>query len=1194
MIIRENEGARRLLEAQKNLNLTEKNQMIFEKYMDLSEEEDQELLNEVEHQDFTELDGGVRRQLYNFVDSIRNKNKPLCDRYTRFVAKAGGSTAKYTLFRYNYSNFLGYLEETLPIISYAAIRSEYVAWDRGLFKEYNYHFLVEIGWKHPEWIAQMVDLCYDDDAANTHMFLAGVYLYCVRPLEDSHSYICLPRKEDKRPTDDRERILEMVDYLEKRLMGNIDGLFVEKDEPKDDELEKLKAFVRESDPNDPIPVEVRAIISNRKRHEYRMTFLPFLAFLGLEHSNRFIQLIRLAVLINGDLLPNFPLDGCLGTGESWFPEHMEALESYLPIESKDYVRWCMDHRNETEPIVHRIMKKTPEAIKEAFGTLSLENRGYMIKQIKDQDQSLYEQIGEQFQSQYRKAVAEEEAKRYKTHMKEIVSYLLGESELTTLLPYVEELRTKNYIGYLRDQRVNDCMEFGEAQMYRRILVMESLILHKSYFYNYWIDPDLKRIHKRDHKNPQEDLQVEGLLRLFDVEKVPAQYQLEYFGNTYDSVYEYAKDPKHSSQQCVKTLKRIRSQWHQEWIDASKSKDLPTRIMAVRVMAEDVETYKAELLGCAGEGSKQAKEFLLHIYEACPHWEAEILQMLQSKKGAEREMAVRVLCLWGTEKYREALTKAMEAEKTKKVMTLLQEVLGETAKGDQGTKALTAEDKIDGILLGGRKRKLAWFLTEGLPKVHKEDGTEASEDYLAAILVSYADMATVGVNEDAKQLAEKLNPLELAAYMRVLYDSWIKDGAQAKKKWVLYAASIHGGDAIVPVLNTQIQEWPKAARGAIAAEAVKALALNGTATALLAVDQLARKCKFRQVKGAAAAALDFAAEQLGISREELEDRIVPNLGFDNKNEQIFDYGTRTFRVVLTTAMTLEVYDEKGKKLKNMPAPGKQDDPVKAKAANDSWKLLKKQLKTVTANQKVRLEQTLITERKWTGSQWQELFVKNPLMHPFAMGLVWGVYEEEKLTDTFRYMEDGTFNTADEDEYELSESAVVGLVHPIELSEESLETWKEQLSDYEIEQPIEQLNRPIYRVTEEEKEEEDLTRFGGMVLNCLSLSGKLQNLGWYKGEVEDAGFYYNFYRYDQQVSVQLEFSGCYVDYGNEDVVVYEAYFYRPGNLKKEGYQYVPVRETLGSVNARYFSEVVLQLTQATAASKERRPYPECRNR
>ena len=47
MIIRENEGARRLLEAQKNLNLTEKNQMIFEKYMDLSEEEDQELLNEI-------------------------------------------------------------------------------------------------------------------------------------------------------------------------------------------------------------------------------------------------------------------------------------------------------------------------------------------------------------------------------------------------------------------------------------------------------------------------------------------------------------------------------------------------------------------------------------------------------------------------------------------------------------------------------------------------------------------------------------------------------------------------------------------------------------------------------------------------------------------------------------------------------------------------------------------------------------------------------------------------------------------------------------------------------------------------------------------------------------------------------------------------------------------------------------------
>lgn len=1193
MIIRENAESKRLLEAMNDLKLTEKNQAIWEKYMDLSIPEEQEMLKEVEHQDFTELDGSTRRQLYNFTEYLRQKNKKLCDRYIRFVAEVGGSTAKYTLFRYIYNNVLGYLEEVLPIIPYAAIRSEHVAWDRHLFKESEYHFLVEIGQEHPDWIEQMVDLCYDDDACNTHMFLAGVYLYCVKPLEDSHGYICLPRQEDKRATDNRERILEMTDYLEKRLMGNIDGLFIEKDEPKDEDLEKLKAFVREGDPNDPIPVEVRAIISNRTRHEYRMTFLPFLAFLGLEHSNKFIQLIRLAVLINGDLMPNFPLDGCLGTGATWFPEHIKALEPYLPIEPKDYIRWCIDRKEEA--IINRIIEKTPEVIKETFGQLSLDACGFLIKVIKDQNPALYQQFGAQLQKQYRQTAAKEEAQRYKIYQDEIASYLLGESELSALLPLVEEIRERGNARWLDNKRVNSYLDSGEEQLYRRTLVLECLRLSRAYYYTYWVDPSLKSYHTVDYKNRQDDLQVEGLLSLFEAEQVPASYQLEYLGMDYDSSAEQsACSPDSCSQQCVVTLKRIRSQWHQEWIDASKSKDLLTRIIGIRVMAEDAETYKAELLDCVGESSKQAKGFLLLIYKKHPEWEAEFLQMLQSKKATEREMAVRVLAAWGADKYKESLQQVMETEKTKKVKTLLQEILEVSAEGGEGAKEKTSEDKVKDILLGGRKRKLAWFLTDDLPKVHQEDGSEASEDYLAAILISYADMAILGVNEDAKELAKKLNAGELAAYVRILYDRWLADGAQAKKKWVLYAASIHGGDTIVPVLSTQIQEWPKNARSAIAAEAVKALALNGTSTALLAVDQLARKCKFRQVKGAAAAALDFAAEQLGISREELEDRIVPNLGFDSNNEQMFDYGTRTFRVVLTSSLTLEVYDEKGKMLKNMPAPGKQDDPVKAKAANDAWKLLKKQLKTVTSNQKVRLEQIFITERKWTGSQWQELFVKNPVMHPFAMGLIWGVYKEEKLIDTFRYMEDGTFNTAEEEEYELAEDAVVGLVHPIELSEESLQTWEEQLSDYEVVQPIEQLKRPVYRVTEEEKEEKDLIRFGGMVINGLSLSGKLQNLGWYKGEVEDAGLYYEFYRYDKDISVQLEFSGCYVDYSNEEVVVYEAYFYRPGNLKKDGLQYILVREVLGDVNPRYFSEVVLQLTQATAASKERRPYPECRNR
>ena len=38
------------------------------------------------------------------------------------------------------------------------------------------------------------------------------------------------------------------------------------------------------------------------------------------------------------------------------------------------------------------------------------------------------------------------------------------------------------------------------------------------------------------------------------------------------------------------------------------------------------------------------------------------------------------------------------------------------------------------------------------------------------------------------------------------------------------------------------------------------------------------------------------------------------------EREFDYGERKFTVSITTALEIEVYDEKGKKLKNLPSPG----------------------------------------------------------------------------------------------------------------------------------------------------------------------------------------------------------------------------------------------------------------------------------
>ncbi len=1210
MLVKQSRELGKLEAALQLLKLTQKNMELAEKYLDMSGPEDQELLKGAEHQDFTELDTGPQQSVYNSLGYFKRNNEALARRLIRFLAEVGGATSRRILSYYGWNNDFKYMEDVLSVVQNAALYSDWVAWNASAHREASIRPLIALGKKDPEIFPKMRELCYDDDACNTEMFLAGMYLYCVRPLEESRSMLWVPMDDqggDDRAEGSPERIREMRDYLEARLKGNSAGLFISADEPQGEEEEKLKAFIQDSDPREEFPYEMRALISGRHKNKYRMTFLPFLAFLAIEHSDRFISLIRFAVAVEGDTIPNLPLDVCQRTGAEWFHRHIEALEKLLWISDETYIRWAVSQKE--DKVLERMVAKAPEAACEAIKALTVEEYGYLLARIRAGNPRLYDEAGPAFAADYRRIAASQEVEKYQYAGDRARDYLMGIIEIKDILPCVQQWREQFYhYDWKKYDRIHSYLEYGEEQMYRRALVLEALRLRGSYFSKYWADESLAENNAPISGDRRRDRrQIEGILNLFEREQLPPQYQIEYIGNENNCVYgEGVFAPDSDSQICVLTLEEMRGDWHQEWLDASESKYLPARILAYRIMGERGEKYKDRLLACAVENTRQGRDYLRAIYTAHREWEADILEMLKSPKGGKREMAVEVLRNWGIEQYRELLSQAMEAEKTKKIRTLIQEFLapkehvsgnsadGEESggKGQPGGAARTVEEIIREALMGNRKRKLAWLALENAGKVHLLTGEEASEAYMAALLISYADMGVPGANKDAERLAAGLKQEELAAYIGEIFHRFMEDGAQAKKKWILYAAAIHGGEAIVPVLHARIQEWPQHARGAMAAEAVKALALNGTSAALLLVDQTARKCKFRQVKAAAAEALDYAAGQLGIPREELEDRIVPNLGFDRRMERTFDYGKRQFKVLLSPNLSLEVYDGNGKSLKNLPAPGKTDDPQLSKNAYEAWKLLKKQLKTVLSNQKIRLEQAMRTRRQWEPQKWSELFVVNPVMHQFAMSLVWGVYENGVLTNTFRYMEDGTFNTAEEEEYDFPQSGSIGLVHPIELPEDVLNAWRGQLSDYEIVQPIEQLERPVFRVTEEEKEATELIRFGGLVINGLSLSGKLQDMGWYKGEVGDGGVYHSFYRDDQDKGVELNFSGCYVGNENDMVVVYEAYFFQPGVTEKVGWRCQPVRQKLGGVDSRYFSEVVLQLTRATAASEKKLDYPECR--
>lgn len=614
--------------------------------------------------------------------------------------------------------------------------------------------------------------------------------------------------------------------------------------------------------------------------------------------------------------------------------------------------------------------------------------------------------------------------------------------------------------------------------------------------------------------------------------------------------------------------------------------------------------KDRLLSLCSESSKEIRRTAIKILAGYPEYEPEIKALLSSKKQAVRESAVDILSAWGAEKYREDLEKAADAEKSVKLADKIRALLSSSVSSsldENGKVVFSPAAFVEDIHKGGRARKLAWLYNVPLPEVHFKNGTQADEKYMQALLLCYCTMPVPGRNENAFLLAAELDEKELNLFAAEIFSRWYSAGAESKTKWAMYFAIIHGGDSMVEVALKCIKEWAENMRGAIAAEAVKAIALNGSSFALMSVDNLAHKFKQKQVKKAAAEAMETAAQALGITSDELGDRIVPDLGFNESMERVFDYGERKFKVYLSMSLELEVYDENNKKLKTLPAPGKKDDETVAKQSNAEFKALKKQLKNVISIQKLRLETALMADRRWKKENWEALFVKNPVMHSFAVSLIWAAYSGDGCT-TFRYTEEGTFNTVDEEEFDLPEGCMIGLVHPIELDKEILSAWKEQLSDYEITQQIPQLERPIYRIKDDEIGKLDLNRFSGRSINALSLMGRMTKLGWSKGSAQDGGMFYVFYREDvtERIknadgsirfmgnAVELHFSGSYIAVENEQVTIENVRFYSPGSIEHGSYVYDEADDQkailLDRISPRYFSEIVMQLEEVTKETEQ----------
>ncbi|MBW5400345.1 DUF4132 domain-containing protein, partial [Brachyspira pilosicoli] len=278
-------------------------------------------------------------------------------------------------------------------------------------------------------------------------------------------------------------------------------------------------------------------------------------------------------------------------------------------------------------------------------------------------------------------------------------------------------------------------------------------------------------------------------------------------------------------------------------------------------------------------------------------------------------------------------------------------------------------------------------------------------------------------------------------------------------------------------------------------------------------------------------------------------IIPNFGFNQKGERVLNYGgeaKRTFTLSINNNLELTITDnEKEKIIKSLPAPNSKDDKTEADSAKKEYTTLKKEIKTLIQNQKIRLQKVLLNGRKWTYNNFKTVFVENPIMNMFALKLIWGAYDENNnLIQSFRYMEDGSFNTVDEEEYTLKEDSLITLVHPLELDSNTIEKWKSQLSDYEIVQPIEQLNLKYEEITEKDIAEDRINSLNSKTIKAGVLMSLASKYDMARGEAMDGGSFFEYILKDTYLNISVHITFDYMYFGidaNEDVSFGDIEFY-----------------------------------------------------
>lgn len=320
------------------------------------------------------------------------------------------------------------------------------------------------------------------------------------------------------------------------------------------------------------------------------------------------------------------------------------------------------------------------------------------------------------------------------------------------------------------------------------------------------------------------------------------------------------------------------------------------------------------------------------------------------------------------------------------------------------------------------------------------------------------------------VAGALDRDSLAEFGWALFCHWHICGAPSKDAWVINAVGYFGNDAVAERLAPLVLRWPTDGMAQRAKRGVDLLARMDASAALRELGRIARAAKSTPLRSHATKALDGIATDRGLLPEQLEDLLVDDLGLEDEAVTI---GGATYRPKIGRGLELVLHDSNGAPT-SLPKP--QGDEEKATVTR--WNKRRRAAAGVLADQARRLEEAMVTQRRWHQTDFQTAVVGHPVLRTLASRIIWDL--------------DGALGTIDAlgDLVDSSGALITAptwlrIAHP---AITDLGEWRQWMETRDIVQPFAQVEREV--------SEQDPSIYWGRICSAPSLHA-LTRRGWHWG-------------------------------------------------------------------------------------------------